>query len=405
MSTKDPFHDLLSQQGILPMEAMAWTKQNAKSILIGIPKEISANENRTPLSPTAIKLLVANGHEVIIESGAGKRAGFEDSDYLLAGATVSEDLSQIWASPLILKLTPPTLSEIGLMKKNACIISCAATFLLSEDMIDAMNQKKIMGIGMEYVEDNGGGFPFVQIMAEIAGQMILPIASQLLSSQDDSNILLGNVTGVEPSQIIVLGAGHVVEQVAKAAYHAGIQIQVFDKDIYKLQRLKQTLGIPLITQVIDSENLPKALQSAQVIIGALRSETGITPCLVTEEMVSKLKPGTLIMDVCIDQGGCFETSELTTLSHPIFRKYGVIHYCVPNIPSKVGKTSSLAISNLLTSFILKSGKTGGVEEMLWQGKSFMKGVYVFKGFVTNKIIGYKFNKPVKEIQMLLLSKG
>jgi alanine dehydrogenase len=405
MSTKDPFHDLLSQQGILPMEAMAWTKQNAKSILIGIPKEISANENRTPLSPTAIKLLVANGHEVIIESGAGKRAGFEDSDYLLAGATVSEDLSQIWASPLILKLTPPTLSEIGLMKKNACIISCAATFLLSEDMIDAMNQKKIMGIGMEYVEDNGGGFPFVQIMAEIAGQMILPIASQLLSSQDDSNILLGNVTGVEPSQIVVLGAGHVVEQVAKAAYHAGIQIQVFDKDIYKLQRLKQTLGIPLITQVIDSENLPKALKSAQVIIGALRSETGITPCLVTEEMVSKLKPGTLIMDVCIDQGGCFETSELTTLSHPIFRKYGVIHYCVPNIPSKVGKTSSLAISNLLTSFILKSGKTGGVEEMLWQGKSFMKGVYVFKGFVTNKIIGYKFNKPVKEIQMLLLSKG
>lgn len=405
MSTKDPFHDLLSQQGILPMEAMAWTKQNAKSILIGIPKEISANENRTPLSPTAIKLLVANGHEVIIESGAGKRAGFEDSDYLLAGATVSEDLSQIWASPLILKLTPPTLSEIGLMKKNACIISCAATFLLSEDMIDAMNQKKIMGIGMEYVEDNGGGFPFVQIMAEIAGQMILPIASQLLSSQDDSNILLGNVTGVEPCQIVVLGAGHVVEQVAKAAYHAGIHIQVFDKDIYKLQRLKQTLGIPLITQVIDSENLPKALQSAQVIIGALRSETGITPCLVTEEMVSKLKPGTLIMDVCIDQGGCFETSELTTLSHPIFRKYGVIHYCVPNIPSKVGKTSSLAISNLLTSFILKSGKTGGVEEMLWQGKSFMKGVYVFKGFVTNKIVGKKFNKPVKEIQMLLLSKG
>jgi alanine dehydrogenase len=235
--------------------------------------------------------------------------------------------------------------------------------------------------------------------------MVLPIASQILSSQEESNILLGNVTGVEPSQIVVLGAGHVVEQIAKAAFHSGIQLQVFDKDIYKLQRLKQSLGFPLITQVIDSENLPKALQSAQLIVGALRSDTGITPCLVTEEMVSKLKPGTLIMDVCIDQGGCFETSELTTLSHPIFRKYGVIHYCVPNIPSKVGKTSSLAISNLLTSFILKSGKTGGVEEMLWQGKSFMKGVYVYKGFVTNSIVGKKFNKPVKEVQLLLLSKG
>ncbi|MEY2792710.1 MAG: hypothetical protein RJA76_702 [Bacteroidota bacterium] len=405
MSTMDPFHDLLSQQGILPMEAMAWTKQNAKSIFIGIPKEISPNENRIPLSPTAVQLLIANGHEIVIESGAGKRAGFSDADYLLAGASITEDISQVWKCPLLLKLTPPTLAEIGLMKPSACIISCAATFLLNEDIIDAMNQKKIMGIGMEYVEDNGGGYPFVRMMAEIAGQMVLPIASQILSSQEESNILLGNVTGVEPSQIVVLGAGHVVEQVAKAAFHSGIQLQVFDKDIYKLQRLKQSLGFPLITQVIDSENLPKALQSAQLIVGALRSDTGITPCLVTEEMVSKLKPGTLIMDVCIDQGGCFETSELTTLSHPIFRKYGVIHYCVPNIPSKVGKTSSLAISNLLTSFILKSGKTGGVEEMLWQGKSFMKGVYVYKGFVTNSIVGKKFNKPVKEVQLLLLSKG
>lgn len=405
MSTNDPFHELLSQQGILPMEAMAWTKQNAKSILISIPKENSINENRTPLSPTAVKLLVANGHEVIIEAGAGIRAGFDDSAYLLAGATVSEDVSLIWQSPLILKLTPPTLSEIGWMKPNACVISCAATFLLSEDVIDAMNQKKIMGIGMEYVEDNGGGFPFVRMMAEIAGQMILPIASHILSSQEDSNILVGNVTGVEPCEMVLLGAGHVVEQVAKAAYHAGINVQVFDKDIYKLQRLKQTLGIPLNTQVIDSDNLPKALSGAHIIVGALRSENGITPCLVTEEMVSKLKPGTLIMDVCIDQGGCFETSELTTLSHPIFRKYGVIHYCVPNIPSKVGKTASLAISNLLVSFILKSGKTGGVEEMLWQGKSFMKGVYTYKGFVTNAIVGKKFNKPVKEVQLLLLSKG
>lgn len=405
MNTKDPFHDLLSQQGISPMEAMAWTKQNAKSILIGIPKEVSNNENRTPLSPTAVKLLVANGHELMIEAGAGRKAGFEDADYLLAGASVTEDLSQIWQCPLLLKLTPPTLQEIGMMKPNACIISCAATFLLSEDLVDAMNQKKITGIGMEYVEDNAGGFPFVRMMAEIAGQMVLPIASQILSSQENANILLGNVTGVEPCQLVILGAGHVVEQIVKSAYQSGIQIQVFDKDIYKLQRLKQTLGIPLTTQVIDSENLPKALQSAQVIIGALRSETGITPCLVTEEMVSKLRPGTLIMDICIDQGGCFETSELTTLSHPTFRKYGVIHYCVPNIPSKVGKTASLAISNLLTSFILKSGKTGGVEEMLWQGKSFMKGVYVYKGFVTNPIVGKKFNKPVKEVQLLLLSKG
>ncbi|RVU23464.1 alanine dehydrogenase [Sandaracinomonas limnophila] len=401
----ESFHEMLSAQGIMPMEAMAWTKENAKSVFIGMPKEISNNENRVPLSPTAVHLLIANGHQIVIEEGAGERAGFSDSDYLLAGAKVSTDLSEIWQSPLLLKLTPPTLSEIGFMKKGASIISCAATFLLNEDIIDAMNQKKILAIGMEYVEDNGGGFPFVRIMAEIAGQMILPIAHQILSNQEKGNILLGNVTGVTPISMVLLGSGHVVEQIAKSAYHAGIQLMVFDKDIYKLQRLKQTLGLPLVTQVIDSENLPSALQNAQIIVGALRSDNGITPCLVTEEMVSKLKPGTLIMDVCIDQGGCFETSELTTISHPVFRKHGVIHYCVPNIPSKVGKTSSLAISNLISSFILKSGKTGGVEEMLWQGKSFMKGVYLYKGFVTHPIVAKKFNKPIKDISLLLLSKG
>jgi alanine dehydrogenase len=202
-----------------------------------------------------------------------------------------------------------------------------------------------------------------------------------------------------------LGAGQVVEQVARAAASAGIQFQVFDKDIYKLQRLKSALGFPIVTQVIDSENLAKALQDAQIIVGALRSDTGITPCIVTEEMVSKLNPGTLILDVCIDQGGCFETSEASTIHKPTFEKYGVTHYCVPNIPSLVAQTSSLAMSNLMTSFILKAGKTGGVEEMLWQGKSFMKGVFCYRGYVTQASTGKLFHKSVKDIQLLLLSKS
>jgi alanine dehydrogenase len=181
-------------------------------------------------------------------------------------------------------------------------------------------------------------------------------------------------------------------------------MQVFDKDIYKLQRLKHTLGFPLVTQVIDSENLPHALQDATVIVGALRSDSGVTPCVVTEEMVSKLKPGTLIIDVCIDQGGCFETSEITSLGKPVFKKYGVSHYCVPNIPSLVSHTASIAISNLLTSFVLKAGKTGGVEEMLWQGKSFMKGTFCYKGHVTLASIAKLYKKPLKDIQLLLLAR-
>ena len=405
MNESTHFQELLAQQGILPMEAMTWTKKNAKSIHLGIPKEADADENRIALSPQAVQLLVANGHEIRIEKSAGERAGFSDSDYLLAGGQVTEDVQSIWKSDLIIKIQAPHAEEISQMKTGKAIISCASHQHVNGAILDLLNEKKILALGLEYAEDNGGGFPFVKIMAEIAGQLILPIASELLRKKGQPGILLGNVTGVPPCHIVLLGSGEIVEQIARSAWHAGIQMQVFDKDIYKLQRLKQSLGFPLVTQVIDSENLPKALQDARVIVGALRSESGITPCVVTEEMVSTLKAGTLIMDVCIDQGGCFETSELTTLSRPTFEKYGVSHYCVPNIPSLVSHTASLAMSNLITSFLLKAGKTGGVEEMLWQGKSFMKGVYCFKGYVTHPLVGKLNQKPVKDIQLLLLSKS
>ena len=405
MNESTHFQELLAQQGILPMEAMTWTKKNAKSIHLGIPKEADADENRIALSPQAVQLLVANGHEIRIEKSAGERAGFSDSDYLLAGGQVTEDVQSIWKSELIIKIQAPHAEEISQMKTGKAIISCASHQHVNGAILDLLNEKKILALGLEYAEDNGGGFPFVKIMAEIAGQLILPIASELLRKKGQPGILLGNVTGVPPCHIVLLGSGEIVEQIARSAWHAGIQMQVFDKDIYKLQRLKQRLGFPLVTQVIDSENLPKALQDARVIVGALRSESGITPCVVTEEMVSTLKAGTLIMDVCIDQGGCFETSELTTLSRPTFEKYGVSHYCVPNIPSLVSHTASLAMSNLITSFLLKAGKTGGVEEMLWQGKSFMKGVYCFKGYVTHPLVGKLNQKPVKDIQLLLLSKS
>lgn len=405
MNESTHFQELLAQQGILPMEAMTWTKKNAKSIHLGIPKEADADENRIALSPQAVQLLVANGHEIRIEKSAGERAGFSDSDYLLAGGQVTEDVQSIWKSELIIKIQAPHAEEISQMKTGKAIISCASHQHVNGAILDLLNEKKILALGLEYAEDNGGGFPFVKIMAEIAGQLILPIASELLRKKGQPGILLGNVTGVPPCHIVLLGSGEIVEQIARSAWHAGIQMQVFDKDIYKLQRLKQRLGFPLVTQVIDSENLPKALQDARVIVGALRSESGITPCVVTEEMVSTLKAGTLIMDVCIDQGGCFETSELTTLSRPTFEKYGVSHYCVPNIPSLVSHTASLAMSNLITSFLLKAGKTGGVEEMLWQGKSFMKGVYCFKGYVTHLLVGKLNQKPVKDIQLLLLSKS
>ena len=405
MSSINPFHDLLAQQGIMPMEAMSWNKQNAKSIQIGLPKESAPYENRIGLTPQAVQLLCNNGHEICIEQGAGEGAGFADSAYLLAGAQVTNDIDHIWKCQVVIKLDAPSREEIARMQEGHTIISSASKHQISPTLIDAMNKKKIMSIGLEYVEDNEGGYPFVKMMAEIAGQLILPIATNILSNKKGPGVLVGNITGVPPVNMVILGSGQIVEQVAKAAWQAGILVHVFDKDIYKLQRLKTRLGFPLITQVIDSENLPMALQSAQIIVGALRSESGITSCVVTEEMVSKLHADTLIIDVSIDQGGCFETSEICDLGNPTFRKYGITHYCVPNIPSMVSQTASLALSNVLTSFLLKAGKTGGIEEMLWQGKSFMKGIYCYRGYVTHPVVGKMLNKPVKDIQLLLLSRG
>jgi alanine dehydrogenase len=234
MNESSHFQELLAQQGIQPMEAMSWTKKNAKSIHLGIPKETNPDENRIALSPQAVQLLVANGHEILIEKSAGERAGFSDADYLLAGAQVTEELSSIWKSDLVIKIQAPSADEIAQMKPGKSLISCASHQHMSGEILDLLNAKKILALGLEYAEDNGGGFPFVKIMAEIAGQLILPIASELLHKKGSPGILLGNVTGVPPCHLVLLGSGEVVEQIARSAWHAGIQIQVFDKDIYKL---------------------------------------------------------------------------------------------------------------------------------------------------------------------------
>lgn len=398
-------YDMISDASLMPQEAMLWNKTNAKKLEIGLPKEKNPNEKRVILSPKSVQLIINNGHEICIQKGMGIPAGFLDNEYVLAGATIVESDKEIFSKAMVMRLSPPDLDEIKYLKPETSLISCMSKYLIDSEIIQALNKKRISAVGLDWVEDNAGGFPFTKIMGEIVGQLLLPIATEIMSSNPTNPILLGNVTGVPQKKLVILGAGNVTQILIKHAFPLGLNIEVFDKDIYKLQRLKQELNLPLSTQVIDSENLPLAMQAADLIIGALRSEGGITPCIVTEEMVARLNPGTLIMDICIDQGGCFETSEITNLSNPTFEKYGIIHYCVPNIASKVAQTASLAISNLLTSFILKTGKTGGIEEMIWQGKSFMKGIYCFGGYVTNKNVAKILGTQAKDIQLLLMRKG
>ena len=231
------------------------------------------------------------------------------------------------------------------------------------------------------------------------------IAAELLSSvHNGRGIILGGITGVPPTRVLILGAGTVGEYAARAAHALGAEIKVFDQHIYRLQRIKYTIGQQIYTSIIDSETLTAELSRADVVIGAMRAEDGIAPMIVTEEMVSRMKKNSIIIDVSIDQGGCFETSEMTTHKQPTFQKYDVTHYCVPNIASRVAHTASIALSNVFAPFLLKTGTIGGIEEMIFAKQWFTKGVYCYKGSLTNLPIAQRFNLRYKDLGLLIAAR-
>ncbi|MDR6560858.1 MULTISPECIES: alanine dehydrogenase [Arcicella] len=401
MAQPSGFKEVLAQTGLMTQEALVWTKQNAKSLFIGLPREVSMQEHRISLTPDAVGLLIRNGHRVVIETGAGNGAKFTDSQYSEAGAQVVYSTEELYKADVIVKVQPLTDLEIEYLQHGATVVSSLNMSKLTKEYFEKLNRKKITGLCYEYIEDNAGGIPIIRAMSEIAGSTVMLIAAEYLSSGNDGmGVILGGITGVPPTKVVILGAGTVSEYAARIAIGLGADLKVFDKDIFKLQRLKYSVGQNIYTCIIDSNVLTQAIRDADVVIGALRAEDGFTPCIVTEEMVSMMKPNSVIIDVCIDSGGCFETSEITTHDQPIFRKYDVIHYCVPNIPSRVAHTASQALSNIFTSFLLKTGKTGGIEEAIFANKAFMKGVYSFKGSLTNATVAKKFGLNYKDLSLL-----
>lgn len=410
MSKQSGFKEILAQTGftqtgLMPQEALLWTKQNARSLFIGLPKEVSMQENRICLTPDAVALLVRNGHEVLIETGAGLGAKFTDKQYSDAGAVIAYSAEEVYKADVIVKVQPITDEEFDYLQAKSTLVSALNMPKMTKEYIEKLNRKKITGLCYEYIEDNVGGLPVIRAMSEIAGSTVMLIAAECLSSANNGmGVILGGITGVPPTKVVILGAGTVSEYAARTAIGLGADVKVFDKDIYKLQRLKYAAGQHISTCIIDSHILTQAIKEADVVIGALRAADGFTPCIVTEEMVSMMKTDSVILDVCIDQGGCFETSELTTHSQPTFRKYDVIHYCVPNIPSRVAHTASTALSNIFTSFLLKTGKTGGIEEAIFANKSFMKGVYCFKGSLTNASIAKKLGVSYKDLSLLVAAR-
>lgn len=403
--SKFPGINPLASAVLLPQEQLLAVRKQHRQLVIGIPKEISFQENRIPLIPDAVAQLVNNGHEILMEAGAGIASNYQDSDYSEAGARICYSPEEVYKAELILKVAPPSLDELELMQNRQTLISILQMTTQTDAYIRKLSAKKITAIGYEYIHDEMGAYPIIQAMSEIVGSASVLIAAEYLSNAfHGKGELLGGVAGIPPTQVVIIGAGTVGEFAARAALGLGADVKVFDNSISRLRRLQSKLGQRIFTSIISPNLLLKELRTADVAIGALRSNEGRTPVVVSEAMVSEMRAGSVIMDVSIDQGGCFETSEVTNHSQPVFKKYGVVHYCVPNIASRVSRTASMALSNVFTPVLIAAGEEGGFEEMLWKEKSVRKGVYLYRGSVTNRYVAESCKLPYKDLDLLMAAR-
>ncbi|TLV01101.1 alanine dehydrogenase [Dyadobacter luticola] len=399
------FEELAKQSVLYPQESLMAVRKDQNSLHIGLPKEVSLQESRIALTPDAVAILVRNGHEVWVEKDAGKAANLSDHEYSEAGAHIVQSVEEVYQAKVILKVEPLVEEEFRYIKSGTTLISALNLPAHDRRYFERLNELKITGIGYELIEDKVGGKPIIRAMGEIAGSTVLLIAAEYLSTPNGGRgIILGGITGVPPTKIVILGAGTVAEYATRAAISVGADIKVFDKHIYRLQRLKYSIGQNIYTSIIDSATLGEAIARADVVIGTMRAENGISPLVVTKEMVSQMKPGSVIIDVSIDQGGSFETSKMTSHKHPTFKYNDVVHYCVPNIPSRVAHTASTALSNVFLPFLLQTGTIGGIEEMIYANRWFMKGVYCHKGTLTNSHIARSFDMRYKDLTLLLAAR-
>ena len=380
-------------------------KSKRARLHIGIPKETAFQENRVSLIPDAVGVLVDNGHEVYVETKAGEGSKYSDNDFSEAGAKIVYNKAEVYKAPILIKSAPVVENDMPHLQMNQTIISPIHLSILKKNIIEQMMGKRITALGFENLKDDSGTYPIVRSMSEIAGSAVMLIAGQYLGSPNNGKgVLLGGISGIPPTKVIIIGAGVVGEFATRTALALGASVKVFDNNVYRLKRLQNNLGVRVWTSVIEPKILAKQLKTCEVAVGALSNENGRSPIVVTEEMVAAMRPGSIIIDVSIDRGGCFETSEITTHERPTFLKHDVIHYCVPNIPSGFARTASHAISNVLMPLLLNTSNEGGFDEMVWNDFNLRHGVYLFKGHLTNFYISQRFDLKYTDLNLLIASR-
>lgn len=377
-------------------------KLSGGGMSIGIPKESTFQENRVPLTPAAVKFFTSNGHRILIESAAGHNANFSDHQYSEAGAEISNDTFAVFQCDTILKIDPPTLKEIEMMKSGQLLISALQINQLDSVLLKKLMDKKINAMAYEFLQDDSGALPIIRAMSEIAGTASILIAAEYLNNTHiGKGELLGGFAGVPPTQVVVIGAGAVGEFATKAALGLGANVKIFDNNMYRLRRIQKSFGFHLYTSTIQPLVLKSALERADVVIGALAGNTTRCPVVVTEDMVMAMRSNSILIDVAIDRGGNFETSEVTNHEKPVFKKHDIIHYCVPNIASRVSRTASYALSNVFTPMLDEMAQSGGFSDFLRLKPGIRKGTYLYKGNLTNKSLADKFAIKYHDIDLMI----
>ncbi|WP_372745352.1 alanine dehydrogenase [Lutibacter sp.] len=387
---------------LIPQEECLEISKHKGSLVIGIPKETHYQEKRVCLTPDAVGALTAQGHKFIIETGAGDGANYSDREYSEAGAKISYDVKEAFGCHIILKVEPPSFDEIDYINPQSVLFSALQLKTQTKRYFEALASKRITAIAFDFIRDEQGAYSIVKSLSEIAGTASILIAAEIMSNDNGGNgLLLGNIGGVPPCEVVILGAGTVAEFAARSAIGLGASVKVFDNSITKLRGLQRNLGQLIYTSTVQPKTLQKALMRCDVVIGAARGDSR-SPVLVTETMVQQMKQGAVVVDVSIDRGGCIETSEVTTHKNPTFTKHGVIHYCVPNIPSRYARTASVSISNIFTPYLMDIADEGGFENASRMNKSLQKGMYFYHGILTNKSVADWFNLPYRDINLLFL---
>ncbi len=385
-----------------PQEEMLEVGRQKSKLTIGVPKENSSQENRVVLVPDGVSLLTKHGHQVVIEAGAGISAHFTDHEYSEAGGQIVYSPDEVYKSDLILKVAPVTTTEWDFLKPRQTLISALQIGIQKEEYFRSLIQKKVTALAFELIRDRANTFSVIRAMSEIAGSTSIFIAAEYLSDPEyGRGKMFGGFTGIRPSEVVIIGAGTVGEYATRSAVGLGALVKVFDNSVYRLRRLQNNLGMRVFTSILHPKVILESMRTADVVIGAIHTKNGKTPCLITEDMVSQMKDGAIIIDISIDQGGCFETSHPTTHKNPVYKVHGITHYCVPNIPSRVPHTASQALNNIFVPIILDIGTEGGIDNFLKTDHGVRQGVYIYNGVSTNSFISRYFNLPFQDIDLLM----